>query len=107
MIEFYAWNLAYKVGLSRDEYTITTFVSNIIKLESYYLHEDKDKSDMKVFAVTISGLTKYFITCETYNKIKERMHKLTPIKIEEIICVERVYVRRSKTKQETKKERNN
>ena len=87
VIEFHAWDLAHNVGLSRSENTITTFVSKIIKLESYYLCDD---GDMKVFAVTIEGLTKYFITCETYNRIKERMHKGTPIKIEEIICVERV-----------------
>jgi hypothetical protein len=44
----------------------------------------------RVFSVCIDSLQTYFITSEKYYLIKERMYKGTPIKIEEVICVERV-----------------
>ena len=90
VIEFYGWDLATQVGNTRSGHVITVFVNTIIKLESYRLHEERD--DTRVFAVSIQGRSNYYyyITSETYDRIRERMHIGTPIKIEEVVCVERV-----------------
>ena len=89
VIDFRAWELVQHVGNpSCGERIVTAFVSKITKLETYRLSEEGDGK--RVYAVCIDCLQNYFITPETYDFIKERMHKGTPIKIEEVVCVERV-----------------
>lgn len=89
VIDFCAWELVRHVGdPSKGERIVTTFVSKIAQLESCYLSEERGSE--RVYIVLLDNRSKYFITPETYDFIKKRMYKGTPIKIEEVVCVERV-----------------
>ena len=89
VIDFRAWELVRHVGdPSIGERLVTTFVSKIAELESCRLSEESGSE--RVYIVRLDNMSKYFITSETYDFIKERMYKGVPIKIEEVVCVERV-----------------
>ena len=89
VIDFRAWELPHLVGNTQvGEFIVTTFVSNITKLESHYLSQENKGT--RVYSVVLYGQSKYYVEPETYDFIKCRMYKGTPIKIEEVVCVERV-----------------
>lgn len=90
VIDFSAWETVGNIGdHSRGEHIVTTYVSKIMMLDSYCMSGECDSST-RIFSVTLDDSRSFYVTPKTYDFIKERMYKGTPVKIEEVICVERV-----------------